>query len=202
MAPQTVDELDSWRDLRFVPSMQALTGDGRIDPVLVADVGAVPGPLPARIASRIHVDGGRIEAGIPSQAGFRQNFFEFGTSSGPVRFRQALTDTLRWTLEGDDTVVVEIIPVEGRRARRLVFAQAKEPHQIFISNLPAEDVPDEAHHAVSDDEMAALHFGAYYALLENPPVERPLPRRVPITPVRRATGLGGSIMCPPGNFSY
>jgi hypothetical protein len=202
MAPRTVDELGSWRDLRFVPSMQALTGDGRIDPGLVGDVDSVPGSLPSRVASRIHLDLGRFEGGIPSQSGFRENFFDFAASDGASRLRQALTDTLRWSVEADAPVVVEIIPAAGGRVKRLVFAPGAGPHEIFISNLPADTIRGEAHHAVSEEEMTALHFGAYYALLQNPPAERPLPRRVPITPARRAAGLSGSILCPPGNFSY
>jgi len=193
------DDLDSWRDLRFVPDLGMLTGDGRIDPSLVADGESV---LPSRVASRIHLDGGRFEGGVPSQRSFREAFFEFAADGRAPRLRQALTDTLRWSLETEAPVVIEIAPVGGGPVRRLVLASGTASHEIFVSNLPAENLPPEAHHAVSEEEMGALHFGAYYALLQNTPDERPLPRRVLVSRGRKAVGLAGQTLCPPGNFSY
>jgi hypothetical protein len=199
MAPRGADDLESWRDLRFIPDLQTLTGDGHIDPVLVDDTA---GALPSRVSSRLRFESGRFEAGIPTQKSFREAVFEFTGEGGVPRLRQALSDTLRWSIEAEAPVVIEIIPTDGGEARRLVLTPAKTPHEIFVSNLPSENVASEAHHLVSEDEMAALHFGAYYALLRNPPADRPLPRRVPNGAHRKATGLIGSSLCPPGNFSY
>jgi hypothetical protein len=200
MPPQSVDDLESWRDIRFIPDLRSLGGDGRIAPELVDD--APSGTLPSRLASRLRFDSGRFESGIPTQKSFRESVFEFASGGRAPRLRQALTDTLRWTIDTEAPVVIEIIPVDGGRVSRLVMTPGSSPHEIFVSNLPAENVSPEHHHAVSEDEMAALHFGAYYALLNHPPDERPLPRQLPVIRNRRAAGLTGSTLCPPGNFSY
>ncbi len=49
--------------------------------------------------------------------------------------------------------------------------------------------------------MAALHFGAYYELLQYKPTDRPLPRLVAETPWRGATGMFGGPFCPPAVFT-
>jgi hypothetical protein len=200
MPPRGLADPLAWRDIRFVPDMKALTGDGRIDPALVATGDATPTALPQRVAARVFLDGGRLEAGMPSQKIFRDRVFEFRSAGTEPKLRQALTDAVVWSLDsGSRTVVVEIAPLDGGPVKRLVLAQNGTPHELFISNLPAENVPDALHHAMSEDEMAALHFGAYYELLQQPPADRPLPRLVPRP--RKAVGLMGTTMCPPALFA-
>ena len=200
--PDNFNDPASWRDLRFVANMRALAGDARIDATLVGADHAGAGGLPRGVAARIHLDAGRLEAGIPSQAIFRHDVFEFRGAGTEPGLRQALTDTVRWSLETDaSAVVIEIVPLAGGTVKRLVLAPNARPHDLFISNLPAENVPGHAHHALSDEEMGALHFGAYYELLMRKPAERPLPR-LWFPPVeRKATGLSGTILCPPAMFS-
>jgi hypothetical protein len=197
--PVDRDDAASWRDLRFVADMKGLAGDGRIDPSLVGseDPASV---LPRAVAARIHLDGGRIEAGIPSQEAYRGDVFEFSESGAIPRLRQAVTDTIRWSLESDAAaVVVEITPLAGGSTRRLVFAPSAGPHALFVSNLPAQNVHAD-HSAISSEEMGALHFGAYYELLRVKPKMRPLPR-IAIGPEdRRATGIMGRPICPPAWF--
>jgi hypothetical protein len=201
-APRLAEGLDRWRDLRYVPDMQQLTGDGRIDPALVAESGSSAGALSSRVASRVRLASGRLEAGIPSQRVFRESWFDFASPGRKTRLRQAVTDTVRWSLEADAPVVtIEIAPTDGRPIRRLVLAAGDVPHQLFVSNLPSENVGVGHDHSVSEEEMAALHFGAYYELLLNQPDEKPTPRRS-VRSRLEAVGLVGSTLCPPGHFGY
>jgi hypothetical protein len=184
----------AWRDLRFVVSMDALTGDGRVDPALLAPGGAGPGTLPRSVSARIHLDRGRLEAGMPSQEIHRDDVYEF--CGGGARLRQALTDSVRWSLEADTgAVVVEIVPVSGGPSKRLAFGPSATPHNLFVSNLPAENGSHDPHHTVGDEEMGVLHFAAYYALLMNEPSDRPLPRLLPSAAARRGAGLHGRPHC-------
>jgi hypothetical protein len=198
--PRDLGDPVAWRDLRFVPDMTTLAGDGRIDPALVTTAEAAPMALPQRLAARIFLDGGRLEAGMPSQKIFRDRVFEFRGGGGEPKLRQALTDAVVWSVDpGPRTVVVEIAPLDGGAVKRLVLAGGGAPHELFVSNLPAENVPHALHHAVSEEEMAALHFGAYYELLMQPPADRPLPRLAPRH--RKGVGLAGTAFCPPALFS-
>ena len=169
----------AWRDLRFVPNMTALVGDGRIDPSLIADAGEGPRALPRAVAARIHLDGGVLEAAIPSQQSYRDDVFQFKGAGAPSGVPQAMTDTMHWKLTTEaSAIVIEVIPVDGGRPKQLLLAPSARPHRVFISNLPADNDAEhaEAHgHALTDEQMIALHFGAYYALLKTPPPDRPLP---------------------------
>jgi hypothetical protein len=202
-APSRHNDPGAWRDIRFVADMTSLTSDGRINPALVAHDGETAHSLPRGVAARVLLDGGRLEAGMPSHEAFRDEVFEFRGARGEPRLRQALTDTIRWTSDTDvGVVVVEIVPVAGGSSRRLVFAPSSFAHDVFVSNLPAANVLSDAHHAnaMSDDEMAALHFGAYYKLLANEPADQPLPR-VSLSPSRKGAGLAGTTLCPPVWFN-
>ena len=197
--PKNVHDPRSWRDLRYLADMGALAGDGRIDPALVDE--AVGSSLPPAVAARIHLDGGRLEAGIPSLGTSGDAVFEFRDGAKPPRLRQALTDTIRWSLESDAAAVaIEIIPVAGGPVKRLVLKPSATPHSLFVSNLPAENTTTHAQHAVSEEEMAALHFGVYYELLRSKPAERPLPRLRGGPLSRKGTGLMHGVFCPPAVF--
>jgi len=192
--PRNASDPASWRDLRFVVSMDALTGDGRIDPALLATSGEVAGNRPRGVSARIHLDSGRVEAGMPSQEIHRDDVYEFRSVGHETRVRQALTDSLRFSLEAESgAVVVEIVPMSGGSPSRLVFGQGSRTHSLFVSNLPAENVPHEAHHAMSEEEMGVLHFGAYYKLLLNEPVDQPLP----VLEASRAAGRGAGLRARP-----
>ena len=73
------------------------------------------------------------------------------------------------------------------------------PPWFIEKNIGVQHFKDDI--SLSDEEMGALHFGAYYELLMREPAERPLPRlwRPPVA--RKATGLSGTILCPPAMFS-
>ncbi len=197
--PPRPNDPAAWRDLRFVADMKPLAGDGQIDPALVSadnDAG-----LPSAVASRIYLDTGLLEAGIPSHPAHRDDVFEFDDASGQPRLRQALTDSLRWSLDTDAAaVVIEIRPVAGGPAKRLVLKPSTSRHDVFVSNLPMENAPHDGRHAMSIEEMAALHFGAYYKLLHQQPADQPLPR-VWVPPAGRGVGLAGPVMCPPAQFT-
>lgn len=200
--PRDANDPNAWRDLRFVADMKALAGDSRIDPALVDATAGSANRWARAAASRIHLDAGLVEAGIPSQATHRDDLFEFRSGAGEPRLRQALTDTIRWSLATDAAaVVIEIERVADGSIRRLVMKGRATPHALFISNLPNENVAASAHHATSSEEMAALHFAAYYELLQYKPTDRPLPRPVADTPWRGATGMFGGPFCPPAVFT-
>jgi hypothetical protein len=175
--------------------MEALVGDGRIRPDLVATDDARV-TLPRAIASRIHLEAGRLEAGIPSHEVHRGDVWEFRSLGKEPTLRQAMTDTMRWSLEADTSaVVIEIIPVAGGPIKRLVLAPSPVSHRLFVSNLPAETAPHDAHHAMSDSEMGALHFGAYYKLLLNEPNDQPMPRLRRLPAARKGAGFGRPAFC-------
>ncbi|HEX9186125.1 MAG TPA: hypothetical protein VGB87_03560, partial [Vicinamibacteria bacterium] len=193
--PRDVHDPGSWRDLRFVASLEALVGDGRIRPDLVATDSDPPG-LPRSVAARILLDAGRIEAALPSEDVHRDDVYEFRSTSGEPRLRQALTDSMRWTLEAaTSAVVVEIVPVAGGETKRLVLAPSSAPHRLFVSNLPAEAGPHAAHHGASADAVGALHFGAYYKLLRNEPSDPPMPRLWRPPAARSGAGFGRPAFC-------
>jgi hypothetical protein len=197
--PRDIHDAAAWRDLRYVADMSSLTGDGRVDPALI-DPDHASG-LPKAVAARIYLEEGRLESGIPSQPGSVGAVFEFRDGTNEPKLRQALTDTIRWSLDrAAEAVAIEIIPVAGGRAKRLVLKPSVTPHTLFVSNLPAENVPTHAHHTVTDEEMGALHFGAYYALLGRKPAEQPLPRPWLATQRRRGTGGMAGPFCPPARF--
>jgi hypothetical protein len=176
--PRDVNDPAAWRDPRFVPAMKSLVGDGRIDPTLLGSIDSVATRLPRSVATRIFLDAGLLEGALPSHASFRSDLFEFWRNdSKPVR--QPLTDTVAWTVDtGAEAIVIDITPVSGGPAKRIVLAPSATPHRLFVSNLPSEN-PSHDHRALSDDDIGALHFAAYYELLmTKPAVEaRPALRR-------------------------
>jgi hypothetical protein len=182
--------------------MSSLTDDGRIDPSLIATDTESGASLPRSVAARIHLDSGRLEAGMPSHAMHRDEVFEFRGAGQDHNLRQALTDTIRWSLEADSSaVVIEIVPVVGGPVKRLVLRPSATMHELFVSNLPAENDPHDAHRAMSDEEMGVLHFGAYYKLLMNPPADTPLPQLWHAQVADRGTGLMGRPLCSIANFT-
>lgn len=198
--PRDANDPEAWRDLRFVADMRTLAGDGRIDPSLIGGIEADGSKLPRAVAARFHLNGGRLDAAIPSQATYRDDVFEFRAVGNEPRLRQALTDTLSWTLDSDaPAVVIEIIPVTGGPVKRLVLARSTLPHRVFVSNLPAENTHRHAHDAQTEAQLAALHFGTYYELLKVKPAARPLPLLWMARP-QPATGAMGPLICPPALF--
>jgi hypothetical protein len=174
--------------------------EGRVRSTLIAATDGSPGSFPRGVAGRVVLDRGRAEAGLPTLEAYRGEVFEFrGARAGP-RLRQAITDTIRWDLEADEgPIVVEIVPVSGGDVKRLVFRSGATPRRAFVSNLPSDNGAGDAHHRhpASDDDVAALHFGAYYELLEHPPADRPLPRVYSAAPARKGTGLMRPLICTP-----
>ena len=86
--------------------MKTLVGDGRIDPSLVGSYDSVPTRLPRSVAARVFLDGGVLEGAMPSQEGFRDHVFEFRSEPSAPIGRQALTDTVRWSLESEAAAIV------------------------------------------------------------------------------------------------
>jgi hypothetical protein len=200
-APRNANDPRSWRDLRFVANMKTIVGDGRIDPALTHS-DDVADRLPRAVAARILLDAGLLEGGIPSQDVHRSDSFEFRSAGSGRTLRQALTDTVSWSLTSDAAaVVIEIVPVSGGPIKRLLLAPSATPHHLFVSNLPTENEPHgNAHHAMTDEEMGAVHFGAYYKLLLNEPADKPVPQ--PWRPhERRGLGFIRPVLCPPAIFS-
>jgi hypothetical protein len=189
--PSSYNDPASWRDPRFVADLRVIGGDGRVHPRFV-DEGESGSSLPPAIASRFHLDAGLIEGGIPSQETHRRDLFEFRGGSSEHAWRQALTDTINWTLRSEaSAVVIEIVPVAGGPAKRLLLAPSATPHRVFVSNLPVDNgLEADRHHAMSDEEMGALHFGAFYSLLKEAPASMPLPMPLLASAPRRgASGL-------------
>ena len=171
--PRNASDPAAWRDLRFVPNMQTLVGDGRINPALLGNGG---GPLPRSVAARVYLDAGLLEGALPSQETFREDLFEFKSNGAERPLRQAVTDTVQWTLRSEAAaVVIDLVPATGGEAKRLLLAPSAMPHRLFVSNLPAANSVHSDSHADSGADMSGLHFGAYYALLLEPPARMPLP---------------------------
>jgi hypothetical protein len=201
--PRNIHDPASWRDLRYVADMTSLVGDGRIDPALTGGDGLAQSQLPRSVAARVHLDTGLLEGGIPSQETYREDMFEFRTVRAGRTLRQPLTDTIQWTLQSEaEAVVIEISPVGGGEVKRLLLAPSAKRHRLYVSNLPAENTSDaRAHQAMSDEEMSALHFGAFYRLLMNEPSDKPLPELTRSHSVRKGTGMIRPLYCPPAMFS-
>ncbi len=194
--PRNAQDPASWRDLRFIPNMEALVGDGRIDPALTGDDDSTQKHLPRSVAARIHLDAGLLQGAIPSQQAYRDDVFEFRGSGSGRTLRQALTDTVQWTLQTEAAaVVIEITPVGGGQGKRLLLAPSATPHRLHVSNLPAENTSHDSHQAMSDEDMSALHFGAYYALLLNQPADKPLPELWRPVGGRKGSGFGRPAIC-------
>ena len=190
--PQATNDPESWGDLRFVAEMAAISGDGRVDPSLVADGGLAP-----MVGARVRLDAGMLQAGVPSQDVYRREVFEFRGPDSERIIRQALTDTIQWSLQSDAAaIVIEIVSPDGRPTKQLLFAPSALPHQVFVSNLPSENELTDTGHALSTDEdMGALHFGIYYHLLQHPPAVMSLPILSPVS--RRGTSGIRPAYCPP-----
>jgi hypothetical protein len=201
--PRSPDDSRSWRDVRFVPRMSALAAESRIRPSLVASPDDTPAAFPRGVAGRVVIDGGRVEAGLPSDEAYRGAVFEFRGARGEPRLRQAMTDTVHWNVASQDgPIVVEVIPVEGGSVKRLVFGPSATPGRVFVSNLPADNGAGHEGHApaVTDASVTALHFGAYYELLEAAPADRPIPVLARVAPRRKATGMTRPLICTPVLF--
>jgi hypothetical protein len=155
------------------------------------------------VAARIHLDAGLLEGAIPSQETYRDDLFAFKSRGSAPTLRQAVTDTIQWSLQADAAaVVIDITPVAGGPTKRLLLAPSATPHRVYVSNLPAENPSQEhAHHAMSNEEMGALHFGAYYRLLLNEPVDKPLPELLNPEGVHKGSGFARPLICPPAMFS-
>ncbi len=196
--PREANDSASWRDIRFLADMTSIVGDGRINPELLTNAA---GTLPRGIAARIHLETGLVEAGLPSREEYRDDVFEFAAGHRGA-IRQALTDTIRWSLgTRADTVIIEIAPVSGGPVRRLILKPREAAHQVFVGNLPApaHDAQTHDQHAMSGEASGALHFGAYYQLLEHVPDSRPLPRLLAPYERRSVAGWMGPY-CPPARF--
>ena len=203
-----VDQVGLW-DLTGSEVRIRAEGGGRIDPALTGEGDSAQNGLPRSVAARIHLDAGLLEGAIPSQETYREEVFEFKSGGSESSVRQALTDTIQWTLQTGAAatpegaaIVIDITPVGGGQAKRLLLAPSATPHRIFISNLPAENPSHEdAQHAMSDEEMGALHFGVYYGLLLNEPTDKPLPQLWRPVGGRKGSGFVRPLICPPAMFS-
>ncbi len=200
--PRDVRDPASWRDLRFVADMKTLVGDGRIDPAFTGNDDSAQNRLPRSVAARIHLDAGLLQGAIPSQETYRDDVFEFRSDGSERTLRQALTDTVQWTLQTEAAaVVIEITPVGGGPAKRLLLAPSATSHRLYVSNLPMENPSHaDAHHAMSNEDMGALHFGAYYKLLLNEPADKPLPALWRPLGDRKGAGVR-PVLCPPAQFT-
>ena len=183
--------------------MKALVGDGRINPALTGEGDSTQNGLPRSVAARIHLDAGLVAGAIPSQETYREDLFEFRGAGSKPALRQALTDTMQWTLQtGAAAVIIEITPVAGGEVKRLLLAPSATPHRLYVSNLPSENSSHTvAHHGMTDEEMTAVHFAAYYKLLLNEPADQPLPELWRPSGARKGTGLIRPTICPPAVFS-
>ena len=120
----------SWRDLRFVPDMRAISGDGRIDPALLDGERLRPEPT-SRVrggADPPRCRPGRGRHPEPGDAPRRPVRVQGAGSERALR--QAMTDTIQWNLEtGAAAVVIEIVPVAGGPTQRLLLAPSATPHR-------------------------------------------------------------------------
>jgi hypothetical protein len=181
--------------------MKALVGDGRIDPALLGGSDAATS-LPRSVATRIRLDAGLLEGAIPSQETYRDELIEFKSGGSRSTLRQALTDTVQWTLRTEAAaVVIELIPVTGGETKRLLLAPSATSHRLFVSNLPAENSAHSSAHATHGQDMSGLHFGAYYALLMEQPALMPLPVLSGAAEPRKAVSGVRPVQCYPAMFS-
>ena len=97
--------------------------------------------------------------------------------------------------------MIEIVPVAGGPTKRLLFAPSATPHRVFISNLPTENPSHADTHAMSEEDMSALHFAAYYTLLLNEPPERPCPSSGDAQRDTKGLASFGRLFCPGALFT-
>lgn len=208
--PRDVDDPEAWRDLRYVAEMARICGQGLIDGGL-SSLEAAPGSIeraqvPPIVRGRIRFAGGTLEGAIPSQELSRNVVYGFA-QPGREDYSQPLTDTVRWRLALDPASIgnylaVDLVPLRGDRndTRTLIVSAKGRSCRLSVSNLPtATGAHAPSRHAMSDDEMSALHFGVFYKLLRERPASTPLP--VPIKAARRI-GVAGirPAHCPPALF--
>ena len=93
-------------------------------------------------------------------------------------------------------------PRGGRVRETPRLRPSATPRRVFVSNLPADNGAghEEHAHVVTDTSVMALHFGAYYELLEHAPADRPIPTLARVAPTRRATGMARPLICSPVLF--
>ena len=116
--------------------------------------------------------------------------------------RQALTDTVQWTLQSEAAaVVIDLVPAAGGETKRLLLAPSATPHRLFVSNLPAENSAHASSHSTHGADMSGLHFGAYYALLMEQPTSMPLPMLSRAAESRKGTSGIRPVHCYPAMFS-
>ena len=201
-APHNANDPAAWRDLRFVPSMKALVGDGRINPAVLGNGLLTPSGLPRSLSARIYLDAGLLEGALPSQETYREELFEFRGSASERPARQALTDTVQWSLRTDAAaMVIDLVPAAGGETKRLLFAPSTLPHRLFVSNLPAENSVHSGSHATNGEDMIGLHFAAYYALLLERPSLMPLPTLASAEGSRKGVSAIRPIVCHLAMFS-
>jgi len=205
--PTHPDDPESWRDLRYVANMQRICGDGEI----ARGLSSLDSPLSGGTASvaelvsgRIRFSGGALGGALPSREEHRLVEYRFSHRDGSI-LTQPLTDTIRWSVThdaGGNYLALDLVPLRrnGKATRSLMLPQRGRACRVAISNLPTENPDGQAHHAMSMDEMAALHFGAYYKLLHHQPADQPVPQLI-VPRERRATGAWVGPVCPPAMFT-
>jgi hypothetical protein len=180
--------------------MKSLVGDGRIDPSLLGSIDTLATRLPRSVATRIYLDAGLLEGTLPSHASFRNDLFEF-RQHGSEPVRQPLTDTVSWTVDTRAAaIVIDITPVSGGPAKRLVLAPSATPHRLFVSKLPSEN-PSHDHGTLSEDDISALHFAAYYELLMTKPAAGARPELRRIRLAQKGTGFLADMPCFSARFT-
>jgi hypothetical protein len=176
--------------------MATLTGDGRIDPALVAPLDR-SGGLPSSVSTRIQLDGGSIEAGVPSDETYRHDWFEFRGSGQQAPAGTDRHDPVEPRCGEADAVVIEITPVSGGPGRQLVFKPRIARHQIFISNMPVEVMVLRLTMRWASKRWRHAP-GAYYKLLKNP-LRTNRSRGSGSGPQPRRGGRRGPVACPPAS---
>jgi hypothetical protein len=155
------------------------------------------------VAARVFLDAGLVQGTIPSQPSYREDQYEFKGAVSQPGLRQALTDTMLWTLRTDAAaIIIEITPVAGGEPRRLLLGPSATPHRFYVSNLPSENTAHaEVHSTALDGGMTALHFAAYYKLLLNEPTSQPLPELWQPSGAQKGAGMVRPMVCPPAVFN-
>jgi hypothetical protein len=185
---------EEWRDVRWIADLERLIGReaATVNPRYVT--GTLSGD--GRVAARIHLDGGTLEASEPA-APHNAEVFQFLPLRGAIDhpIQQPLTDRIVFTPTPSHGLRIVLKPSDGRPTRTVELKTTMDAIPIEIASLPTAPA-----RAVAGTAGEASHFEAFYDLLDTPADKRLIPGS-PI-PVATATAAATDVViwCPGGSM--
>jgi hypothetical protein len=162
LADSGADARTPWRSLRWAADLTKIVTAPRLKPGWMTGGGGT-------VTAALRFMDGRLEAAPPFSRSLEETVWKFGTAT------QSLTDRLRFTLRcPGDAVELHLYPFAGGAKTVLrLRPDANRLIQATVSYLPKNNGSMKSHSSTSVESLP--HFGAIYALLENPPASRVIP---------------------------